>query len=77
MLDRAAADLGARRLAEAKGVLELIEEYWHAVIDLHFGGSRNRPRGHFRPAPLDDLFAVYLNEFVQHGTLPIAFDRSV
>jgi hypothetical protein len=74
MLDRAPADLRAGRLAEAERNLELIEEHWYAVIDLHFGGQRNRPRGHFRPAPADDFLAVHGNEFMEHGTLPIAPD---
>jgi hypothetical protein len=77
MLDRAPADFGAGRLAEAQRNLELIEEYWYAVIDLHFGGRRYGPRGHFRPAPSDDFLAVHGDEFMEHWRLPIAPDDTV
>ena len=72
VLDRARADLGARGQAEAQRVRQLIQEHRHAVIDLRLGWRWNRPRGHLRPAPPDDLVAVDGDEFVEHGGFPVA-----
>src|SRR4029453_8542885 len=68
VLDRAPANLGAWRYAEAQCVHELIQEHGHPVIDLRFGGRWNRPAGDLRPATQDDLFAVDGNEFMEHET---------
>ena len=76
VLDRAPADLRARRQAEAQRVHQLIQEHRDAVIDLRLGGRRNRPRRHLRPAAPDDLVAVDGDEFMEHGRTRIASDRN-
>ena len=66
VLNRADRNVGIRPHSQAQCIDELIQEHGDAVIDLHFGRRRNRPRGDFRPAPRDDLVAVCGDEFMQH-----------
>ena len=66
MLQGGLADRGAARRAPVQDVKQLIEENGNAVIDLGFGGWRDRSARDLRPAAADDLIPVGDDEFEQH-----------
>jgi hypothetical protein len=72
MFDRSPPDLRTGDFAEAECIPQLLQEHRDAVVDLRVGGRRNRPRGHFRAAPPDDLIAIESNKFVEHKHTRIA-----
>lgn len=65
MLAGALDDLVGLRRSVAQLVDQLIEEQWHAVINLQCGWRRRRSRRHLRSAAEDDFVAVYGNEFME------------
>jgi hypothetical protein len=67
--DGASADLRAAGLAEAQCIPQLVEEHWHAVVELRCNGRNRRPRSHLGAAPQDDLVAIGSNEFMEHEDL--------
>src|ERR1700722_3699498 len=63
MLDRALAHFVGFRRSVAQPLNQLIQEQGYAAIDLHVGGPRSRPLGHFRSATADEFIAIQTNEF--------------